>query len=89
MAINKKNARSDERPGRRYPWSIWFGKDSLILKRGKDYNGHGYTMAVQVRNAAHRYGIKVNIEVLDNGESLQVNVLGRKKQLNTSSKPRG
>jgi hypothetical protein len=58
--------------GHRYPWGEWFANRKTRLKQGRDYPGRTDTMAQAVRFAAKRQGVKVHIEIADDGLSLVI-----------------
>jgi hypothetical protein len=61
--------------GRRYPWRRWFHSDGFVLTRYIDYNGMSHTMAQQCRNASAKWGVKVSINIANDGNSISVRVL--------------
>lgn len=60
---------------RRYPWETWFGAGAFTLAQGRDYNGRTYTMAQQIRTMASKLGLRVSIDISDNGKSLTATVV--------------
>lgn len=52
--------------GVRYPWEDWLkiGKTKLLVK-GKDYHGLSHGMAVTIRQAAKRKGLRVSLRVTE------------------------
>ncbi len=72
---------------RRYPWRRWFSMKSFHIEKGLDYNGHTYTMAQQIRNAAGnpKWAVKVSITVSEDGNSLNVTVLNKRKVATTNA----
>jgi len=61
--------------GRRYPWAKWFLKDRFTLKVGRDFNGHAYTMAEQVRRKAYQLGRRVKVTISSDQMALTVSTL--------------
>lgn len=57
----------------RYPWDQWFNCPQLRLVRGKDFNGMPHAMAVQMRNAAAKRGLRVSVKIEE--DTLIVTVL--------------
>lgn len=52
----------------RYPWDKWLAyKREYRLKKGKDFDCMVHSMSVQVRNAAYRRGMSVQV-VIDEGD---------------------
>ncbi len=45
----------------RYPWERWFSKKKTTLVHGKDFKCLPHSMAVQIRQAAIRYGYDVSV----------------------------
>ena len=49
--------------GHIYPWKDWFESKKWHLVSGEDYIINPYVMAMQIRNAASRYGYTVSISI--------------------------
>ncbi len=50
---------------KRHPWWKWFRQDKFTLVKGTHFDGLTHAMAQQVRNVAHRLGLKVSINIPD------------------------
>lgn len=70
-----------QKHGARYPWDQWFARSRFTLKRGVHYQCRSDTMAQQVRTAGRRprYGVKVSVEIAEDGQSLAVTVTQRRR----------
>lgn len=60
---------------RQYYWDRWFSQHRIILTRGKDYDCHEHTFIQQMRNAASKRGVSLQIEI--QGASIVATVIGR------------
>ncbi len=60
----------------RYPWDKWFKRSKFQLTRHKDFEGMTHAMSIQVRNAAAKRGLLVQVDILENG--LNVLVVGKR-----------
>ena len=49
----------------KYPWTRWLRKQSCVLQRGKHYGCQPHSIAMQIRAAANRLGIKINVQIND------------------------
>jgi hypothetical protein len=53
-------------PARKYPWEKWFNRRRRYkLVRGQDFTCQPHSMSVQIRAAAHLYGVRVSVSILD------------------------
>ena len=59
---------------RKYRWEEWFTRGRCVLVRGIDYKCSQSCMCATVRNNASRMGLR--LRVIDNGDSLDVEVVG-------------
>ena len=56
----------------RYPWDAWFRCEQFQLRRLTDFSCRPYTMAVQVRAAAAKRGLRVSVFITGNVLSVTV-----------------
>lgn len=54
----------------KHPWDVWFKRKSIVLTKGKDFQGMPHAMSVQLRTAARKRGFKVSIQI--KGKTLTV-----------------
>ena len=50
-----------------YPWEKWLTKKGVRLKQGVDYFCQPWSFGVLARNAARRRGLKVAVNLLEDG----------------------
>ncbi len=62
----------EARDGFLYPWAKWFKQKQWNLVKGKHFDVEPHSMAMQVRNAATRYGYKVSVSILKKGLKVRV-----------------
>ena len=48
-----------------HPWDKWFSQNTITLVRKEDYDGLDHAMGIQIRRAAFKRGIKVNLNMGD------------------------
>lgn len=58
-----KNTYQKPKNGSIYPWKDWFKRKRWHLIKGQHFWVEPYVMAMQVRNAASRYGYSVSLRV--------------------------
>lgn len=63
-------------PGRGYPWLKWFKKARWELRRGQDYSCAPHSMAMQIRQQAHKRQVPVSVTIDE--ETLHVLVGGKR-----------
>lgn len=61
-----------------YPWEEWFKKKRFRVVRGKDYSCSEVSMSQQIRNAACRIGVTVDLIEEKEGFLVRVNMRDRK-----------
>ncbi len=72
---------------RKYRWEQWFAEPRTVLLRGVDYECSQSTMVAAIRNRASERGLRVR--VVDNGDSIMVEVRGERAGLAINSDPTG
>lgn len=78
---NKEEEKINSMPAKKYPWKKWFNKKgkkrkSIILVRGKHFDGMTHAMGQQVRNAAFKRNVRVSIQIF-NSEKIKI-IVGEK-----------
>lgn len=69
------NMKTKRRYGVRYPWSSWFKKDTITLRRGTHFDGEPHGMAQTARSWAARNGYKLSTSI--QGDKLILTVVSR------------
>jgi uncharacterized protein YheU (UPF0270 family) len=48
-------------PAKIYDWDGWFLRRRFVLRRGTHYDCQQSSISQQIRNAAHRRGLRINL----------------------------
>lgn len=65
-------------PTSKYDWDNWFDQDCFLLSRGGEYVCSQSSMVQNIRNAATKRGLKVQVE--EDGNSILVQVFRPKQE---------
>ena len=58
--------------GARHPWAKWFSERGVTLYKGDDFHCSLHGFAITVREAAKRRGIRVGVEIDEEGGSVYI-----------------
>jgi hypothetical protein len=55
-----------------YDWDKWFSNPRFKLERGKHFTAQNHGMAIMVRQAARKRGLKVSVHIKENILTVEV-----------------